>query len=79
LDAGWPAFKPELLKSDNVEIPIQVNGKVKTRVTVPVGLTEQAIRDLANKDADIQKYVAPGTIQKVIWIQDKLANLIVKV
>jgi len=79
LDAGWPAHQPELLKSDNVEIPIQVNGKVKTRVTVRVGLTERAIRDLADKNADIQKHVDPAKIQKVIWIQDKLANFILKI
>jgi leucyl-tRNA synthetase len=79
LDAGWPIHQPELLKSDNVEIPIQVNGKVKTRVTVPVGLTEQDIRALADKNVDIKKHVDPTKIQKVIWIKDKLANFIVKV
>jgi len=79
LDAGWPTFKPELLKSDTVEIPIQVNGKVKTRVTVPVGLSEQDIQALAKTDENIQKFVSPNNIQKVIWIKDKLANFIVKV
>jgi leucyl-tRNA synthetase len=79
LDAGWPTHQPELLKSDNVEIPIQVNGKVKTRVTVPVGLTEKNIQALAGNNADIQKHVDPSKIQKVIWIQDKLANFILKV
>ena len=78
LDAGWPACKPELLKSDMVEIPIQANGKLKTRVTVPVGLTDKDILDLARKDANIQKYVNIDQVQKVIWIKDKLANFILK-
>jgi leucyl-tRNA synthetase len=78
LDAGWPTHQPELLKLDNVEIPIQVNGKVKTRVTVPVGLSDKDIQTLARKNADIQKHVDPAKILKVIWIQDKLANFILK-
>lgn len=78
LEAGWPVHDPALLKSDVVEIPIQVNGKVKTRITVPVGLDEAAIRELANTNENVKKFVTAGNIQKVIWVKDKLANYIVK-
>jgi leucyl-tRNA synthetase len=79
LEAGWPVYKPELLKSDTVEIPVQANGKLKTRVTVPVGLSEKDILDLVRNDAQLQKYIDPEKIQKIIWIKDKLANFILKV
>jgi leucyl-tRNA synthetase len=78
LEAGWPSFDPALLKSDTVEIPVQANGKVRTRVTVPVGLSEQDLLALAKSDEGIRKYVDPDSIQKVIWIKDKLVNYIVK-
>ncbi len=78
LNAGWPEHDPALLKSDVVEIPVQVNGKVKTRVNVPVGLDEAAIRKLADVDVNIQKFAPPGSIIKVIWVKDKLVNFIVK-
>lgn len=78
LDAGWPKHDPALMKADAVEIAIQVNGKVRTRVTVPVGMEEAAIRELAMTDAKIGQFVAPENILKVVWVKDKLANFIVK-
>ena len=78
LDAGWPKHDPSLMKSEAVEIAIQVNGKVRARVNVPVGLEEGAIRDLARTDEKIGKLVSPESIIKVVWVKDKLANFIVK-
>jgi leucyl-tRNA synthetase len=78
LEAGWPQHDPALMKADVVEIAIQVNGKVRTRVTVPVGLEEAAIRELPKKDETIGRFVTPESIVKVVWVKDKLANFIVK-
>ena len=78
LDAGWPKHDPALMKADVVEIAIQVNGKVRTRVSVPAGLEEAAIRELPKTNEKIGKFVAPESILKVVWVKDKLANYIVK-
>ncbi len=78
LEAGWPTFDPALLKMDRLEIPVQVNGKVKTRITVAAGLEEKDIFTLVRTDASLQKFVPADKLQKVIWIKDKLANFIVK-
>jgi leucyl-tRNA synthetase len=78
LNAGWPAFDPALLKSDVVEIPVQINGKVKARVNLPVGMAEEAVRDFLLKDEKVKKYVQPESVQKMIWVKDKLANFIVR-
>jgi leucyl-tRNA synthetase len=77
LNAGWPSHDPVWLKEDMVEIAIQVNGKLKTRILVPVGLAEADIREKSQTDEKIRKFVDPDRIQKIIWIKDKLANYIV--
>jgi leucyl-tRNA synthetase len=78
LNAGWPSHDPVWLKEDMVEIAIQVNGKIKTRILVPVGLDEAAIREKPQTDEKIRKFVDPCLLQKVIWVKDKLANYIVR-
>jgi leucyl-tRNA synthetase len=78
LNAGWPSHDPVWLKEDMVEIAIQVNGKIKTRILVPVGLDEAAIREKSQMDEKIRKFVDPSLLQKVIWVKDKLANYIVR-
>ncbi len=78
LMAGWPICDPTLLKADTVEIAIQVNGKVKTRVNVSTGLDEKTILALAKTDEKVAKVVNPDQVVKLIWVKDKLANFIVK-
>jgi len=78
LNAGWPSFDPILLKSDVAEIPIQVNGKVKTRVQIAIGMDETAVRTLLLKDEKVLKFVKTESVLKFIWVKDKLANFIVK-
>ncbi|HUO58089.1 MAG TPA: leucine--tRNA ligase, partial [bacterium] len=78
LEAGWPAHDASLLKADVVEIPIQVNGKVKTRVNVRVGLDEAGVMNLLKGDERVLKFVQMDKVQKLIWVKDKLANFIVK-
>jgi len=75
---GWPNHDPALLKADVVEIAVQVGGKVRTRVQVPVGLNEAAIKELARSDEKVAKVVPYDQIQKVIWVKDKLANFILR-
>jgi leucyl-tRNA synthetase len=78
LNAGWPQHDPALMRAEVVEIAIQVNGKLRGRVSVPVGLEEAAIRELPKNDEKIGKIVIPADILKVVWVKDKLANFIVK-
>jgi len=75
---GWPAHDPAWLKADVVEIAVQVNGKLKTRLTVPIGLDEAGVRVLMEKDEKVQKSLDLAKVQKLIWVKDKLANFIVR-
>jgi leucyl-tRNA synthetase len=75
---GWPVYDKDWLKADVVEIVVQVNGKIKTRVNVVVGLEEAQARELLEKDEKIKLSLEAGKVQKFIWVKDKLANFIVR-
>ncbi len=76
-NTGWPAFNPELAKDDEVEIPIQVNGKVRGRVKVAAGASQEEVMKLAKADAGVAGYLAGKTVRKVIFVADKLLNIVV--
>jgi len=73
----WPAFSAELAKEDEVEIPVQINGKVRGRVTVPAGSTQEEVWKKAQADGAINGHLAGKTIRKVIFVPDKLLNVVV--
>src|SRR5205814_133001 len=53
----WPKFDPELVKTDEVEIPVQVNGKVRARLTVPTGTGEDRLKELALADEKVNAFI----------------------
>jgi leucyl-tRNA synthetase len=75
---GWPAFNAELAKEEEVEIPVQVNGKVRGRVKVAAGASQDEVMRLAQADPGIAAHLAGKTIVNVIYVQDKLLNIVVK-
>jgi leucyl-tRNA synthetase len=75
---GWPAFNAELAKNEEVEIPLQVSGKVRGRVKVAAGASQEEVRRVAQADPGITAHLAGKTIVKVIYVQDKLLNIVVK-
>ncbi len=74
---GWPEFNAELAKEDEVEIPVQVSGKVRGRVTVAAGSSQEDVMEKAKADAGVAGHLAGKTVRKVIFVQDKLLNLVV--
>ncbi len=75
---SWPQYDPALLVEDTVEIPVQINGKLRDTITVPAGLSQDAAVAEAQKSGKICSLLENKTIVKVIWVQDKLINLVVK-
>jgi len=73
----WPVFDPEAAKAVEVEIPIQVNGKLRSRVTVPADSDEAAIEAAARADARIQAHTSGKTIRRVIVVPGRLVNIVV--
>lgn len=74
----WPIFNPKALVKDEVEIAIQVNGKIKAKINIPSGLEEEEIKT-ASLENDLVKDATEGkTVVKVIVIKGRLVNIVVK-
>ena len=74
---AWPAINEELAKEDEVEIPVQVNGKVRGRVTVAAGASQEEVMKRAQADAGVAGHLNGKAIRKVIFVADKLLNVVV--
>jgi leucyl-tRNA synthetase len=75
---GWPAYDPELARESEVEIVVQINGKVRARLVVPPGTDADGLTRIAMADDKIQALVAGKTVVKVIAVPGKLVNFVVK-
>jgi leucyl-tRNA synthetase len=78
LKAPWPKFDAELAKEEELEIPVQINGKLRSRVVVPADATEETVLERALADEKVQAAIAGKQIVKKIYVPGKLVNLVVK-
>jgi leucyl-tRNA synthetase len=76
--AAWPVADAELAREDEIEIPVQANGKLVTVLKVPADSDEAAVKAAALADAKVQARVEGKTIVKMIVVPGKLVNLVVK-
>ena len=77
-EQSWPAYDEEKCKEDQVEIVVQICGKVRGRMTVAADSDEQTLLAAAKEIPEIQPYLAGKTIVKEIAVKGKLVNLVVK-
>jgi leucyl-tRNA synthetase len=73
----WPAYDPALIQEDEVTIVIQVNGRVRSRLTVPASITEAELQEAALQHERIQEWVTDKSVRKVIVVPQKLVNIVV--
>ena len=78
LRTSWPAFDAELAAEEELEIPVQVNGKLRGRIRVAVGATEEEIRTRAQAEEKVATYLNGRQIVKLIVVPQKLVNIVVK-
>ena len=78
LKAPWPKYDAALAKEDELEIPVQINGKLRSRVIVPADATEDFIVGRALADEKVQSAIAGRQIVKKIFVPGKLVNIVVK-
>ena len=76
--ADWPAFDESLLAKEEVEILVQVLGKPKARIMMPVDATQEEMLKLAMDDAKVQEVIAGKTLVKSICVPGRIVNLVVK-
>jgi len=75
--ARWPLFNKEYLLSDQIEIVIQINGKIKTKLEVDLNISKEEIITLAKQDDRIISFLLNKTIKKEIYVPKKLVNIVV--
>ena len=77
-DATWPVFDESKLVKNEIELPVQINGKVRGVITVSVDAGEDEVLAAAKENKEISKYLT-GNIIKVIFVPKKILNIIVKI
>jgi leucyl-tRNA synthetase len=75
--AAWPAYDAGAARAEEIVVPVQVNGKLRGRITVPVDASEAEIREKALADAAVAAHVTGKTVKKVIVAQGKLVSVVV--
>ena len=73
---AWPAFDPELAKADEVELAVQVNGKVKAKITVAADAVEDEVKALAQEA--VSRAIEGKELKKVVYVAGRLVNIVAK-
>jgi leucyl-tRNA synthetase len=74
--AQWPTFDPTLLVADSLELPVQIMGKVRGRVTVPADASSVTVEKIAIEDPTISALLEGLTIRKIIIVPNKIINIV---
>jgi leucyl-tRNA synthetase len=74
----WPTYDEEVIKEEEVLIVVQVNGKLRSRITVPTNLDQEKVKEVALNNEKVKRWIEAKEVLKVIFIPNKLINLVVK-
>ncbi|HVT27984.1 MAG TPA: leucine--tRNA ligase [Lacipirellulaceae bacterium] len=74
----WPEFDPSLAREDTIEIPVQINGKLRSKVTIPTGADSSQLESAARADERVKELLDGKQVVKVIVVPGRLANFVVK-
>jgi leucyl-tRNA synthetase len=75
--SAWPAFDADVAKADQIVVPVQINGKVRSRLTVAATATESDLESIALADPAVKTHTQGKTIKKVVVVKGKLVSLVV--
>lgn len=73
----WPAWDEDLVREEQVELVIQVNGKLRSKLMIPMGTPEEEIKKIALNDARTMEFVGPMQVRKVIVARGRLVNIVI--
>ena len=74
---AWPEFDPKLAKDETIELPIQVNGKLRGTIMVAPDLDQKEAEKLALAEENVQKFVADNKIKKTVYVPGRLINFVI--
>ena len=75
---NWPLYDPEKILEDHITVVVQVNGKVRDKLEVPIQVTQSELESQVHQRGKIAAYLSQGTVVKVIYVSGKLLNFVVK-
>ncbi len=74
----WPEYDVSKIIESNVELAVQINGKVRFKITVPTSFSEEEIKEQVKNDDKLKQYIDGKQIQKIIVIKSRIVNIVVK-
>jgi leucyl-tRNA synthetase len=77
VEAGWPVYDETVAKAQQIVVPIQINGKVRARLTVPADTSEEDLREIALSDPQVRPHIVGKDIKKVVVAGGKLVSIVV--
>jgi leucyl-tRNA synthetase len=77
-DVRFPAFSEELAKEDEVEIPVQVNGKLRSRISAPPDASNDVLQTMALADEKIVEFISEKEIAKIVVVPGRLVNIVIR-
>jgi leucyl-tRNA synthetase len=78
LRAPWPKYDPVLAKEDEIEVPVQINGKLRSRVVVPAESSQEVVLEAARGEEKVKAALAGKQVVKEIYVPGKLVNFVVR-
>ncbi len=77
LHQPWPVWDETLTREDELELVVQINGKLRSKVMIPAGLDDKNIRERALRDSKVSGYIEGKQIKKMIVVKGKLVNIVI--
>jgi len=74
---SWPVFDSQLAKNKKIEFVIQINGKVREKINIEIGFSQERIEETISSLPRVQKYLQAKEIEKIIFVPDKLINFVI--
>ena len=75
---AWPTYDETKLVEDTVEIPVQINGKVRATISISVGASQDDVKNTVHQNSNIQSQIDGKTVVKEIYVKNKIYNIVVK-
>ncbi len=74
----WPTYDDKFATDSEVELPVQINGKVRAKITIPIGSTEAEVKELILQNENVKKHIEGKEIVKLVYVQDKIINIVLR-
>ena len=74
----WPEFNEKYLKSDTVEVSVQVNGKMRSRISIPSDATEEEALTIAKNDGNVARHLANQKLNRSIYVSGRIINFVTR-